>query len=100
MKNYFTLTDFYTCLNIGHEIEFLFDEDMFFVQPDYTSIKNDSLNQTINDIRFVLFRCTSWEDNNAEMVFSGTYNEIISFPLKDKMTIKNDFDKFQLHCIL
>ena len=99
MRN-FTINNFYEHLHIGHEIEFLFCSDMFFIQPDYQFNKNNVSNQNVNDLKFVLYRCASWYDTNAEMILSGTYDEIISFPLKDKMTIKNNFDKFILHCIL
>lgn len=100
MNNYFTLNDFHKCLNIGHEIEFLFDDDMFFVQPNYKFMENDICNHNINYRKFDLYRCANWYDNNAEIILSGTYDEIISFPLKGKMTIKTDFNKFQLHCVL
>lgn len=97
MKHYFSINDFREYLDIGHEIEFLFDGDMFFIQPNYI---NNISNRNDNNIKFILIRCINWHDNDAETIFTGTYDEIISFPLKDKMTIKNNFDMFKLICIL
>ena len=96
----FSLNDFYSCLNIGHEIEFTFDEKLFFIQPDYEFNKENRSKKLGCDRKYVLYQCSNWHDNNAEILLSGSYDEITSFPLKDKMTLNTDFDKFQLHCIL
>ena len=100
MKYSFSINDFKESLNIGHEIEFVFAGDMFFIQPDYEFIKSNNYKQNVSEIKFILYRCKNWYDNNAEILLSGTYDEIIEFPLKDNLTIKTDFDKFQVHCIL
>lgn len=96
----FTINNFYEHLHFGREIEFLFCGDMFFIQPDYKFMKRNGSNQDINNMRFVLYKCANWNDNDAETILSGTYDEIISFTLKDNMSIKTDFNKFQLNCIL
>ena len=96
----FTIDDFLESLKFGHEIEFVFDENMFFIQPDYEFNKENRSKNFGCDRNYVLYQCANWYDNNAGIVLSGSFEEIISFPLKDKMTIKTDFDKFQLHCIL
>ena len=100
MKYDFTIDDFLESLKFGHEIEFIFDENLFFIQPDYEFNKKKQSKKIGCDKKYVLYQCANWYDNNAEILLSGSFDEITSFPLKDKMTIKTDFDKFQLHCIL
>ncbi|MBO7196472.1 MAG: hypothetical protein J6V80_03975 [Clostridia bacterium] len=62
MKHYFSINDFREYLNIGHEIEFLFDSDMFFIQPNYI---NNISNRNDNNIKFILIRCINWHDNDV-----------------------------------
>ena len=100
MKYKFTIDDFLESLKFGHEIEFTFDENLFFIQPDYEFNKENQSKKLECDRKYVLYQCANWYDNNAKILLSGSFDEITSFPLKDKMTIKTDFDKFQLHCIL
>ena len=100
MKDYFTINNFHEGLCMGREIEFLFDGDMYFIQTDFKFMRSHSPIQSVNDKRYVLYKLANWYDNDAEKILSGTYDEIISFPLKGNMNIKTDFDKFELHCML
>lgn len=93
MEHDFTFHKFLECLKFGYEIEFLFCGDLFFIQTDYESYKR-------NASKYILYHCKNWDDNNAEIVLTGTIDEIISFPLKDKMNIKTNFNEFDLHCVL
>lgn len=97
MYDNFGIADFVECLKIGHEIEFCFDGDYFFVQPYYEYNKFRPLN--LED-QYLLYKAKFLSDNQAQRIYSGTCDEILHFHIKDDLSIIHDFEKFTLLFVL
>lgn len=87
-----------TDMIIGHEIEFFFDGKCFFLEPDHQYNKEHK-NLASSEIHFLLQQCEDFNRTHDEIIFSGTYEEILDYDLKDGLTLRNNFDKFSVHLI-
>ena len=97
----FRLEDLLDYMQIGHEIEFYFNGERFFIQPDYNYNKDHPF-RTVDEIansRYLFYHCKNFEGQNSKIILSGTYDEIFDYCLKDGYTLRNNFDKFSLHLI-
>jgi len=93
----FSLEDLLDYMKIGHEIEFYFDGECFFLETDFKYNREHSL--TNDEERYLLYHCESFEVQSGKVILSGTYDEILDYDLKDGQTLRNNFDKFSLHLI-
>ena len=99
MRDNFCILDLIDNIKIGHEIEFCFDGDYFFIQPDYEYNKScfEGINQ---EVHYILYKCASLADNQAQRIYAGTCDEILRFPIKKDLSIIHDFEKFTLLFVL
>lgn len=99
MGDSFSIADLIEAMRIGHEIEFCFDGDYFFIQPDYEYDKSHFEGKKY-EAHYILDKCKSFYDNQAQRIYSGTCDEILHFHIKDDLSIIHNFEKFTVLCIL
>ena len=93
-----SIDNFLTDMIMGHEIEFFFDGDCFFVDQD-EEYNIEHKNLALSERHYLLQRCEDFNGTHDEIIFSGTYEEILDYELKDGLTLRNNFDKFSVHLI-
>ena len=90
MKDH-TIDSFIYAMKCGGEIEFKFDGKLYFIEPDNTSYKEEYT-------RFYLYDCS--DENDERFLLNGGVDEIISFKLENKYSIKTDFDIIEIIFLL
>lgn len=93
----YNLDNLLTDMKIGHEIEFYFDGECFFLETDFEFNREHGL--TIDNHKYLLYHCESFETHSAKKILSGTSDEIFDYDLKDGQTLRNNFDKFSINLI-
>ena len=76
-----------TYLSQGREIEFDYNNHKYVLQPDYENANSN----------YILFDCTATE---PDIVFQGTINDLLSFPIDGKHSLKQDASIFHFAYIL